>query len=167
MGFAAMLAGASVEPVEAQRVRRRRRRMRRIRRRAIRRLERRGDGLPDRARDAIRRGEIRPLRDVIAMVKRRSNAEILDVDLHQNGGAWVYGLRVMTQNGRVRDVFVDGQSLEVLDFKNKTGGDGVPLPQDLRPPPAARKDAPTEILPWNRQQPPTRRSIPPPKRRPD
>lgn len=165
-GLAALLVGGVVDPAEAQRGRRRMRRMRRMRRRAIRRLHRRGDGLPDRARGAIRRGEIRPLRDVIARVRQRSNAEILDVDLHQNGGAWVYGLRVLTPNGRVRDVFVDGRSLEVLDLKDKSVGDGVPLPPNLMPPNAQRPPPPLERLPNSRQYPPSRQSIPPPVRRP-
>lgn len=157
---AAAVCGMAADPVYAQRFRRR---MRRMRRRALRRLHRRGNGVPDRARRAIRQGEIRPLRDVLASVRRRSDAEVLDVDLHQRGGTWVYALRVLTPNGRVRDVFVDGRTLEVLNFTDAGRGDGVPLPPDLSPPRLPRRHGPPDG-PGPDRVPPG--NVPPPVRRP-
>lgn len=161
-GLAALVGCAIAGPADAQRVRRRMRRMRRIQRRAIRRMRRRG-GVPDQARAAIRRGDIRPLRDVVAMVRRRSNdAEILDVDLHQSQGRWVYGVRVLTAKGRVRDVFVDGRTLEVLSLNPRGDGDGVPLPENWTP-----RVTPHGNTNRDRGAPqPAPDAIPPPVRRP-
>ncbi|MCH9765760.1 MAG: hypothetical protein K0U34_07195 [Alphaproteobacteria bacterium] len=156
-GLAVLFAGGKSEPALAQL---RRRRMRRIRRRALRRFRRRGGGLPDRARGAIRRGEIRPLRDVVARIRQRTGAEILDVDLHQRPQGWVYAVRVLTPNGRVRDVFVDGRSLDVLHFSDERGGDGVPLPPELGP--SQPLPAPPRRNGGAVQRPP----LPPPVRRP-
>ncbi len=168
LGLAALITGVAAGPAEAQRFRRR---MRRMRRRAVRRLRRRGGGLPERARGAIRRGEIRPLRDVIQRVRQRSNSEILDVDLHQNANRWIYALRVLTPNGRVRDVFIDGRTLEVLNHQDTLGGDGVPLPPELLPadplgdaPPL--RPPPAGPIPPAGHRPPPRSTIPPPVRRP-
>lgn len=137
--FAAALALVAATPASAQPARRRaRRQLRRIRRRAIRRYRQRG-GLPLDAREAVRRGDVRPLRDVLALVRRRSNAEVLDVDLYQRPTGWVYAMRVLTARGRVRDVFLDARTLEPLQIRGRQPGNGVPLPSDLvperRPPP--------------------------------
>ena len=135
-GLAALLTLVSGSDVHAQR--RRPRRARRplikrqraiIRRRAIRRLRRRGQGLEDQARKAVRQGEVRPLRDVMVAVRRRSNAEVLDVDLHKRPEGWVYALRILTKRGRVRDVFLDAKTLDILSIERRSDhDDGIPLP---------------------------------------
>ena len=134
LGLATALAlGGSATLVSAQPARRRaRRQLRRIRRRAIQRYRQRG-GLPVDAREAVRRGDVRPLRDVLALVRRRSDAEVLDVDLYRRPQGWVYAMRVLTAQGRVRDVFLDARSLKPLRIGRGTRGPGVPLPRDLPP----------------------------------
>ena len=137
-GLGAVLALVFDCPAQAKRRRRRRGRNRVLRRRAIRRFRRRSGGrLEKRARRAIQQGEIRPLREVMAKVRRRSNAEVLDVDLHKRADGWVYALRILTVRGRVRDVFLDARTLELLRLADEGGADGVPLPPDLMTPPRA------------------------------
>lgn len=63
-----------------------------------------------RVAEAERRGEIRPLREVEALV-RRFNAELLEVELIETRRGWVYALRVLTARGRRRDIFLDAASL--------------------------------------------------------
>ena len=158
-GLAVCLLGVGSHSADAQRFRHRRR-MRGVRRRALRRLRRRDRGLPDRARQAVRRGEIRPFRDVLALVERRSNGEVLDVDLHQRGDRWIYALRVLRPNGRVNDVFVDARTLEVVNSRALGGGDGVPLPRDLPGPPPPHHRPPPPGPPG---PPPLRAPGPPPR----
>jgi len=135
-GLTALASLAFDTPASAKRRRRRRGRNRVIRRRAIRRFRRRGGAIENHARQAVRQGEIRPLREVMAVVRRRSNAEVLDVDLHKRPGGWIYALRILTRRGRVRDVFLDARTLQVLRIG--TGGNGgnggVPLPPGLEEP---------------------------------
>lgn len=159
-GLALALFG-TMDPAYAQR-RRRRRRLRRLRRRAIRRFRHRHGGIPSEARDAVRRGDIRPLRDVLAAVSRRSDAEVLDVDLHEAPRGWVYALRVLTPAGRVRDVFLDARTLEVLQVDDSPERDGISLPPDIDGEPR-RDNAPDYGTPV----PPPRAPIPPPPIRPD
>ena len=163
MCLTALLTIFSVYPANAQRrrqIRRARRRRRIIRRRAIRRFQRRGGRLEERARSAIRHGDIRPLREVMAKVRRRSNAEVLDVDLHKRRRGWVYALRILTLRGRVRDVFLDARTLEVLHIGRRTGTNGVPLPQELNDPlqpslpPKPRRIPPAQPAPIFPQSPP-------------
>lgn len=160
-GLAAVVALAdTTTSANAQPARRRaRRQLRRIRRRAIRRYRQRG-GLPNDARDAVRRGEVRPLRDVLSLVRRRSNAEVLDVDLYRRPQGWVYAMRVLTVQGRVRDVFLDARTLEPLRVGRGGAGDGARLPRG-RPPvsdipkrvPRQPRRGPPPIAPYNAPPP--------------
>ena len=125
-----------------------RRRLRRLRRRAIRRFRRRhGPGQLDRARAAVANGEVRPLREVLALIQRRSGAEVLDVDLHETPRGWIYAMRVLTPNGRVRDVYFDAHTLEVIRAAAPGRGDGVPLPPRLDQAPGPRRNGDLPPLP--------------------
>lgn len=149
LGLLLSLAGFA-DPALAQRRRRRRlqRRRRAVTRRALRRFRRRGGGLEERARTAVRKGEIRRLREVYRVVRQRSGSEVIDVDLHQRAGGWVYALRVVTPRGRVRDVFLDARTLKILHLSVAADGfDGVPLPRQLELPPNPASKLPTEQVP--------------------
>ncbi|MGI9405673.1 MAG: PepSY domain-containing protein [Hyphomicrobiaceae bacterium] len=115
LALGSTLFGTEAEAQLRRRMRQRQRR-RRVLKRAIRRSERRDPKVHERARAAVRNGEVRPLRDVVAMVRRRSNgrAEILDVDLFQKDKRWVYAIRILTRRGRVRDIVLDGKTLDPL-----------------------------------------------------
>ncbi len=145
-GLGAVIALAFATPAQAKRRRRRRgrrrSRTRAIRRQAIRRFRRRGGSLQSHARKAVRQGQIRPLREVMAVVQRRSNAEVLDVDLHQRPDGWIYALRILTAQGRVRDVFLDARTLDLVQVSAEGAGSGVPLPSDLDNTPARRANDP-------------------------
>jgi len=70
----------------------------------------------------------------MAKVRRRTNVEVLDVDLHDHPSGWIYALRVITPAGQVRNVFLDAATLEVLHLGDSYEDEGVPLPDDLKPP---------------------------------
>lgn len=67
--------------------------------------------LSDGARAAIASGSVRPLTELAALARSRG-AEILDVDLYESNGRWVYAVRVLTRAGRVVDLDLDAQTLE-------------------------------------------------------
>ena len=136
--FLALVAGgvclcAFGEKAMAQNARQNARRYRQMGRRARERLLERRDGSHLRARRALRNREIRPLRAIIASVRRRGNVEILDVDLHQVDDRWIYALRVVNPRGRLIDVFLNGKTLEIIRWQDSTAKSGVPLPGDLMP----------------------------------
>lgn len=78
--------------------------------------ERRG---PSRARDAVQRGEIRPLEEVTARVQQRFPGRLLDAHLEQEGGRWVYYLKMLTHDGRVLNVAVDARTAQVLGIARR------------------------------------------------
>jgi hypothetical protein len=67
-----------------------------------------------RARDAVKRGEIRSLDEVTTVVQRRYPGRLLDVRLDDNRGRPIYRLKMLTRDGRVLNVAVDARSAQIL-----------------------------------------------------
>jgi Peptidase propeptide and YPEB domain len=54
------------------------------------------------------------LKEVRKIVRRQYGGQILDTQLFQTGGGWVYRVRVLMNDGRVVDVGVDGQTGQII-----------------------------------------------------
>jgi hypothetical protein len=79
----------------------------------------------DRARSAVEAGQIRPLQDILAEVRRQVPGRMLDARLQQNG-RWVYKVILLQADGQVVAVTVDAQTARVLgaegsDRRNSKG----------------------------------------------
>ena len=68
----------------------------------------------DAVRDAVQRGEIRPLSDVLKAGETAMPGQVLGVKLKKKNGRLVYELKILTGQGRVREVYVDGSSLAII-----------------------------------------------------
>ena len=73
----------------------------------------------DRVREAVTRGEIRPLADILAAVRGKLPGEIAGVEIERENGRWMYEFRVFDQGGRLFEVHVDGQTAEISRVKEK------------------------------------------------
>jgi uncharacterized membrane protein YkoI len=73
----------------------------------------------DDARRAVEAGEIRPLADILKMVRRKLPGDVVGVKLEREAGAWMYELRVVDDKGRLFEIHVDGRSGEVERTKEK------------------------------------------------
>ena len=67
----------------------------------------------DRARSAVEAGQIRPLQDILAEVRRQVPGRMLDARLQQNGQL-VYKVILLQADGQVVAVTVDAQTARVL-----------------------------------------------------
>ncbi|MEE7471058.1 peptidase [Methylorubrum populi] len=67
------------------------------------------------ARRALERGEIRPLDAVLAAARAAVPGDVVALDLKRDDGRWLYKLRILSPDGRRRDVKIDASSLKVLD----------------------------------------------------
>jgi uncharacterized membrane protein YkoI len=72
------------------------------------------DNDQDRAREAVQSGQVRPLNQILKSVRRQYKGEVLDAQLFDFGGQWVYQVRLLTKDGRVLDIAVDGQSGQII-----------------------------------------------------
>jgi uncharacterized membrane protein YkoI len=64
----------------------------------------------DEARRAVEAGEIRPLADILNIVRDKLPGQVVGVKLEQDQGAWVYEFRVVDAKGRLFEVYVDARS---------------------------------------------------------
>jgi hypothetical protein len=57
------------------------------------------------------------LKEVRRIVRRQIDGQILDTQLYETGGGWIYRVRVLQKDGRVVDVGVDGDSGQIIDVQ--------------------------------------------------
>ena len=75
------------------------------------------DSDQDRAREAVQSGQVKPLNQILKAVRRQYKGEVLDAQLLDLGGAWIYRVRLLTKEGQVLDIGVDGQSGQIVDVQ--------------------------------------------------
>jgi len=73
----------------------------------------------DEARQAVESGKIRPLVDILNIVRGKLPGEVVRTKLEQKGNLWLYEFRVVDRNGQLFDVHVDAHSGEIKGVKEK------------------------------------------------
>lgn len=69
----------------------------------------------NRARDAVRQQQIRPLGEVLAAVQSRYPGRVMDVQL--DSGRWVYSVKLLSPDGRVQVISVDARTARILNVQ--------------------------------------------------
>jgi uncharacterized membrane protein YkoI len=77
-------------------------------------LERVGD--QERARRALEQGEVRPLAEILGIVRSRIDGEIVETEIENEDGAWVYEIKYISKSGRMKEIDVDGLSGRIVEF---------------------------------------------------
>ncbi len=73
----------------------------------------------DEARLAVQRGEIRPLAELLTMVRDKLPGEITGVEIERHHGQWLYEFIVVDKAGRMYEVHVDPQNGEIRKTREK------------------------------------------------
>lgn len=68
----------------------------------------------ERARQALAEGRIRPLSDILATLDGQLGGRVLDVELDEEDGRFVYEIKVVTPRGRRREIEVDAATGRIL-----------------------------------------------------
>ncbi|MBF0353972.1 MAG: PepSY domain-containing protein [Alphaproteobacteria bacterium] len=71
------------------------------------------------AREAVKRGDIRPLSDAIAKVEKEYEGHMLDAKMEHEYGRYVYEIKLITKNGWRRKLYLDAKTLELVKEKMK------------------------------------------------
>jgi uncharacterized membrane protein YkoI len=58
----------------------------------------------DRARDLYAHGDIRSLDEVLRAVRQSTESDVVDIDLVQRDGAWIYRIEIVAPDGRRKTV---------------------------------------------------------------
>jgi uncharacterized membrane protein YkoI len=68
----------------------------------------------ERARRAVEAGQARPLAEILAEVADKLGGKVVGVEFEREYGRYVYEFKIVTPAGRLREVYVDAMSAEVL-----------------------------------------------------
>jgi uncharacterized membrane protein YkoI len=70
------------------------------------------------ARRAVERGELRPLAEILASIRKEFGGKVLDVELErEDSGALVYEIEVLADDGRVLELEYDGRTGQRLSIE--------------------------------------------------
>jgi uncharacterized membrane protein YkoI len=68
----------------------------------------------EQARQAVERGEIRPLDEILAAARKAAPGDVVALELKRKHGAWLYEIKILAAEGKRREVKVDAKSLAIL-----------------------------------------------------
>jgi len=68
----------------------------------------------DRAFRALREGEARPLADILEKVEEQFGGDVVGIEFERENGRYVYELKIVAADGRLREVYVDAMTAEIL-----------------------------------------------------
>jgi uncharacterized membrane protein YkoI len=81
-----------------------------------------GDGKKPHEQDAIRealqRGEALPLARILAIAQQAVPGDVIEVELERERNALIYEIKVLTSNGRVREVEIDARTGSILKIED-------------------------------------------------
>lgn len=70
-------------------------------------------------REAVERGEIKPLSEVLTIVRPKLSGEIVGVEIEVEGRSWIYEFRVVDKSGNVIEAYVDAATGEIVKIEEK------------------------------------------------
>ena len=71
------------------------------------------------ARAALARGEILPLSRILELVGKRMQGDIIEVELEREHGVFVYEVKLLAGNGRVREIKLDARSGTLVSIEDE------------------------------------------------
>ncbi len=72
------------------------------------------DGDHERARQALERGEVLPLAEILERVRSQAPGEVIATEFEREDGRWVYELKLIDAGGRVVELEVDAVDGRIL-----------------------------------------------------
>lgn len=72
----------------------------------------------ERARRAVQSGRALPLAEILQRLDGRLGGEVIEVEFEREDGRYVYEFKVITPAGRLREIYVDALSAEILEIED-------------------------------------------------
>ena len=73
----------------------------------------------ERARKAVEFGQVLPLQDILQKISKDYPGQVLEVELDQEKGTWIYEIKQLSSNGTILKLDVDAKTGQVLKQKSK------------------------------------------------
>ncbi|MDR1994525.1 PepSY domain-containing protein [Azonexus sp.] len=71
------------------------------------------------AREELAAGRILPLRTVLDRIRPNFPGEVLEVELDDEHGRWVYAIKILNANGGVSKLLVDARDASLIRVRNR------------------------------------------------
>lgn len=78
-----------------------------------------GDDDHERARAALRAGEVLPLATLLERLQRSHPGRVLEVELERDDGRWVYEVKLLRADGQLLKLALDARNGDVLSQRSK------------------------------------------------
>jgi uncharacterized membrane protein YkoI len=72
----------------------------------------------DIVREALKRGEVQPLTTILAIASQTVPGDVIEVELEEDDDVLVYEIKVLTAQGRVREVKIEASTGKVLEVED-------------------------------------------------
>ncbi len=73
----------------------------------------------ERAKKAVESGQVLPLQDILQKISKDYPGQVLEVELDQEKGTWIYEIKQLSSNGTILKLDVDAKTGQVLKQKSK------------------------------------------------
>lgn len=73
----------------------------------------------ERARAAVQAGQVLPLHTVLNRLQKAYPGQVLEVELEQEEGLWVYEIKLLQEGGQLLKLHVDARQGTVLDVRQR------------------------------------------------
>jgi len=70
-------------------------------------------------RRAVQQKKILPLGEIKRIIEKKTNSEIIKVELERKKRRWVYEFKIVDRQGRLREVYVDASNGTIIKSKYK------------------------------------------------
>jgi uncharacterized membrane protein YkoI len=72
----------------------------------------------DVAREALKRGEVLPIARILELVAQHQRGDVIEVQLDERRGRLEYEIRILTPEGRVRELVLDARTGAFVRFED-------------------------------------------------
>ncbi len=87
----------------------------------------------NRARQAVQAGQVLPLRSVLERLEREHPGQVMEVELEQEEGRWIYEVKLLQPQGQLVKLKLDARTAALLTSKGSSKSDERRSGRDMRP----------------------------------
>ncbi|MDO8387216.1 MAG: PepSY domain-containing protein [Polaromonas sp.] len=87
----------------------------------------------NRARQALQAGQVLPLGKVLERLEREHPGQVLEVELEQEEGRWIYEVKLLQPQGQLVKLKLDARTAALLSTRGGSTSDGRRSGRDTRP----------------------------------
>lgn len=73
---------------------------------------------PEEAQRLLRSGRIKALADIVGIVQKKVNGDLIDAELEKDDGIYVYELKILRPDGRLQEIEADASTGKILKIED-------------------------------------------------